>query len=146
MTPPLPEMPRWDRLLRPPDKNSSSTPAHISFFRFPDKVCLLENSADADSSVKLLLPGSSPGNETKSVILLILSYPIPTHSKHNLIALLSTVTASPHQMPKHSMAVPAISNTTCAAVFFTQLIFSPFPFFCPYHSAGRLKSLLRTKI
>ena len=35
---------------------------------------------------------------------------MPTHSRHNLIALLSTVAASPRHTPKHSIAIPTTSN------------------------------------
>jgi hypothetical protein len=45
-------------------------------------------------------------------------YPMPTHSRHNLIALLSTVAASPRHTPKHSMAAPASRSVICAAAFF----------------------------
>ena len=54
-----------------------------------------------------------------------LLHKIPTkklsNSRHNLIALLSTVAASPRHTPKHNMAIPTTSNKACAAVFFTWL-------------------------
>ena len=77
-------------------------------------------------------PVSNPEIGTWSAKRLKTFYPIPTHSRHNLIALLSTVAASPRQTPKHSMAAPAISSATCAAAFFPQLIFHhPFRFCVP---------------
>ena len=45
-------------------------------------------------------------------------YPIPTHSRHTLMALLSTVAVSPRSTPTHTMAAPANSKPTCAIVFF----------------------------
>jgi hypothetical protein len=56
---------------------------------------------------------------------------MPTHSKHNLIALLSTVAASPRHAPKHSMAIPTTSNVACAAAFFAQLNFITLSLFLP---------------
>ena len=64
---------------------------------------------------------------------------MPTHSKHNLIALLNTVAASPRQAPKHSMAAPAISSTTCAAAFFAgAALFARFGRAVRYVGAGLL--------
>ena len=56
---------------------------------------------------------------------------MPTHSRHNLIALLSTVAASPRQTPKHSMAIPTTSNMACATAFFTWLKFITPSLFLP---------------
>lgn len=44
-------------------------------------------------------------------------YPIPIHSKHSLIALASTASASPRIIPKPTMATPTISKATCATGF-----------------------------
>ena len=52
------------------------------------------------------------------MIYLKISYPIPTHSRHNLIALLSTVAASPRKAPAHSITVPTAKSKACAAAFF----------------------------
>ncbi|KXB64168.1 hypothetical protein HMPREF1868_00135 [Olsenella sp. DNF00959] len=40
------------------------------------------------------------------------SYPIPIHSKHNLIALANTASASPRITPKHTMVIPMTSKAS----------------------------------
>ena len=131
-SPPPPETPRWGRPRTPPDRSSSSAPARRRSSPPPDTVRPFGSSADAGWSAASPPPESSPGSGTWSVKRLKNSYPMPTHSRHNLIALLSTVAASPRQTPKHSMVPPAISSAICAAAFFLQLIFHhPFRFSAP---------------
>ena len=110
----------------PQDRSSSSAPAHILFFRLPDKFRPSENLADADCSIKPPLPECTHGSESVFVIYQKISYPIPTHSRHNLIALLSTVAASPRKTPTHSAAVPTAKSKVCAAAFFQCIYASPF--------------------
>lgn len=101
----------------PQGRSNSLAPVHIRFSRLHDKFRPLENLADADCSIKLPLPECTRGNESVFVIYLKISYPIPTHSRHNLIALLRTVAASPRKTPKHSITVPITKSAVCAAAF-----------------------------
>ena len=47
--------------------------------------------------------------------MILISYPIPTHSIHNLIALLSTTAASPRKIPTRKNTRPAASKKICIA-------------------------------
>ena len=59
MTLQLPEMPRWDKSLLLPDRNSNSIPAHRRIFPFPDSENHSKNWGDACWSEVLLLPESN---------------------------------------------------------------------------------------
>ena len=59
MTLPLPEMPRWDKSLLLPDKNSNSIPAHRRTFPFPDSENHSKNLEDECWLEALLLPESN---------------------------------------------------------------------------------------
>ena len=145
MSPPLPETPRWDRRRTPPDRSSSSAPAHRRSSPRPDTVRPLGNSEGAGWSIRLPPPVSSPGSAPKAARRSNSFYPIPTHSRHSLIALLSTAADSPRQTPKHTMATPASSRKTCKAAFSLWLMNNSPSVFCHYHSAGQLNSPLRIK-
>ena len=127
---PLPsEAHRQGRLRMPQGRSSSSVPVHIRFFLLPDKFRPSENLTDADCSIKLPLPEYIRGSETIFAIYPKTSYPIPTHSRHNLTALLSTVTASPRKTPKHSIAIPTTKSAVCAVAFFQCINYITLSFF-----------------
>lgn len=59
MTLQLPEMPRWDKSLLLPDRNSNLTPAHRRTFPFPDSENHSKNLKDECLSEELPLPESN---------------------------------------------------------------------------------------
>ena len=137
----------WGRHRTQPDRNSSSVPARRRSFPFPDKFRPSQSSVGVCWWAGLLLPESTRESVRENEMrLLFSSYPIPTHSKHSLMALLSTEDASPLHMPKQSIAVPATSSAICAAVFCTWLNFiTLFVFLYSYHSTREIKFPLRMK-
>ena len=52
-------------------------------------------------------------------------YPIPTHSRHNLIALPSTMAASPLAAPKVSMLTPVIRKKPCKILLYFNCLSLP---------------------
>ena len=61
----------------------------------------------------LQLPESIRGSGSEGFCLISFSYPIPTHSIHNFIALLSTTAASPRKIPIRKNTRPAASKRIC---------------------------------
>ena len=60
------------------------------------------------------------------MIFYVFSYPIPTHSRHNLIAFESTVAASPRIAPYPIIRIAAARSVICAAALFICFISFPF--------------------
>lgn len=60
------------------------------------------------------------------MIFYVFSYPIPTHSRHNLIAFESTVAASPRTAPYPIIRIAAARSVICAAALFICFISFPF--------------------
>ena len=94
-------------------------------------------------STKLLPPVSSLGNGTETERLPKPSYPMPTHSRHNLMALLSTVATSLRHTPRHTITIPTASSAACAAVFIPYFILSSPSGLCRYHIIVDIRFLLR---
>ena len=144
-----PEKLRSDTRLPQPGRNSSSVPARTWFLPFPDKCCRFQSSKSGYSCKAWQLPVSIPEKRPASVKHFFFSYPIPTHSKHNLIALSRTKPASPRQMPTASIAAPQTSRLICKTIFFNlasifigfNLLFLLFLF---YSITLHIKSMLRT--
>lgn len=130
-------------------RNSSSVPARTWFLPFPDKCCRFQSSKSGYSCKAWQLPVSIPEKRPASVKHFFFSYPIPTHSKHNLIALSRTKPASPRQMPTASIAAPQTSRLICKTIFFNlasifigfNVLFLLFLF---YSITLHIKSMLRT--
>ena len=104
-----------DRHLWQLGKSNSSARGHILFLPFPDKASLQTDWEYEDWSAVLQLPGTIRGSEPGSFYLILISYPIPTHSIHNFIALLSTTAASPRKIPTRKNTRPAASKKNCVA-------------------------------
>ena len=104
-----------DRHLWQMGKSNSSALVYILFLAFPDKVFLKTDSEYEDWSAVLQLPENIRGNQPDSSCLILIFYPIPTHSIHNFIALLSTVAASPRKIPKRKKTRPTASKKICIA-------------------------------
>lgn len=151
-----PEMSRLDKHPMRQDRNSSSDPAHKQPCLCLDKFRLKKSLADEYLSAELLLPESILGIWLIGLMPYIFSYygfyslfsfyPIPTHSKQSLIALLKTVSVSPRIAPKPSIIDPEISSTACDKAFFA-LVNSITPFiFWRHCSTSDIKFSLRTEI
>ena len=113
-----------DRHLWQLGKSNSSAQGHILFLPFPDKASLQTDSEYEDWPAVLQLPETIRGSEPGSSCLILIFYPIPTHSIHNFIALLSTVAASPRKIPTRKNTRPAASKKICIA--FSDFIKIPF--------------------
>ena len=106
---------RSDRRLWRQDKSNSLVPGRTSSLHFPDKFSLWIDSGYECWSAALQLPESIRGSGPEGFCLISFSYPIPTHSIHNFIALLSTTAASPRKIPTRKNTRPAASKRICVA-------------------------------
>lgn len=64
-------------------------------------------------------------------------------SRHNLMALLSTVATSLRHTPRHTITIPTASSAACAAVFIPYFILSSPSGLCRYHIIVDIRFLLR---
>ena len=138
-----------DRRLWRQDKSNSLVPGRTSSLHFPDKFSLSTDSGCECWSAALQPPGSIRGSGPEGFCLISFSYPIPTHSIHNFIALLSTTAASPRKIPTRKNTRPAASKRTCVAFSdFIKILLSMFKvrlltFRCLHYTIEGVKFLLR---
>ena len=119
-----PEKRQSDKHRQHPDRSNSSAPAHMPFFLYRYKLSLSKSSADEYWSVASPRPEAKAETEPDSAKLYetLVSYPMPTHSKHILIALVKTRLTSLRQIPTPSMAMPRVRVSSWAFVFVFHFI------------------------